>query len=358
MSLATAIRLARSAMVLTVAGWLVACGVGHDPEAADAERLRPQVQFPVETGLWWDACQPGRGFGIELQGNTVFLTAYGYEASGSATWHAGSLQREQGSRFTGSLESYRNGQAIGGSYRAPDAPARAASATLDFQSSRSAMLTVTPVDSGTAQTVSLVRFTTSTGADATGPVGPESGYWWNPARSGRGFMLDVQGSTAVLVSYLYETTGAPAWYLLTGRTAGPTVASGRLEAYADGQTLTGPWRPARALPGSPGPVVWTAVSSNTASLQWPNGEVEPLQRLDFATTAATVAGKRLYFQHCAMCHGLVPAENKDRVLSGANAPDYILATILRSTFGMGYLFSVISEQDAAYLATFLANPRF
>ena len=43
----------------------------------------PQVP---QTGWWWYPAQDGRGFGIEVRGNTLFMSGYLYDDAGKATW--------------------------------------------------------------------------------------------------------------------------------------------------------------------------------------------------------------------------------------------------------------------------------
>lgn len=43
-----------------------------------------------ETGIWWNDQQPGRGYYIDVQGNTLFFIAYSYDNDGSPNFVAGS----------------------------------------------------------------------------------------------------------------------------------------------------------------------------------------------------------------------------------------------------------------------------
>lgn len=50
-----------------------------------------------ETGMWWNPTEPGRGYYIDVQGDTLFFTAYAYE-DGQPVFYAGSgtLQQRSG----------------------------------------------------------------------------------------------------------------------------------------------------------------------------------------------------------------------------------------------------------------------
>ena len=46
--------------------------------------------------------------------------------------------------------------------------------------------------------------------------GPTPGLWWNPAESGRGYQLDLQGDIMVVTTYGFGQNGAPVWYVSAG----------------------------------------------------------------------------------------------------------------------------------------------
>jgi alpha-tubulin suppressor-like RCC1 family protein len=109
-------------------------------------------------------------------------------------------------------------------------------------------------------------------------VGPQSGYWWNPAEGGRGYTIEQNGSSGnvFFAMYLYTASGNPVWYA-----AGPAVMSGStfsapLEAFAGGQTLTGSYHPP-AQGASPGNVSITFTDASDATLTLP-GETIPIMR--------------------------------------------------------------------------------
>ncbi|MEJ0047567.1 MAG: hypothetical protein WDN04_16665 [Rhodospirillales bacterium] len=37
---------------------------------------------------------------------------------------------------------------------------------------------------------------------------PVSGYWWNPAEGGRGFVIEIEGSALYFAGFLYDSSGA------------------------------------------------------------------------------------------------------------------------------------------------------
>lgn len=76
---------------------------------------------------------------------------------------------------------------------------------------------------------------------ATVPIA--NGWYWNPAESGTGFMVEAQGSRAFVGFFMYEAlTGKPIWYTATGDLAlgtdGRYAFTGDLRRYQQGQAVT------------------------------------------------------------------------------------------------------------------------
>jgi len=72
-----------------------------------------------ESGWWWNEAESGRGFSIELQNNTIFMSGFLYEASGAPLWFVASGPYSQtANSFEGDMLSLRGGQCITCSYRA------------------------------------------------------------------------------------------------------------------------------------------------------------------------------------------------------------------------------------------------
>jgi hypothetical protein len=94
------------------------------------------------TGWWWNPSESGRGFSMELQGDHMFIGAYMYDASGNPVWYVADALMQSPSSFTGPLLQFAGGQTLGGTYRAPGAPASVGSLTLQFTSSEQALVTL------------------------------------------------------------------------------------------------------------------------------------------------------------------------------------------------------------------------
>lgn len=111
---------------------------------------------------------------------------------------------------------------------------------------------------------------------------PESGIWWNPAESGRGFLIEVQNGMMLLSAFMYDDAGKATWYA-----SGPsplvndTVYQSKLQQYGAGQTLNGAYKGPSIVNANAGYVTVTFTSSTTATLVMPNGITIPLVRFAF-----------------------------------------------------------------------------
>ncbi|MDO3386859.1 hypothetical protein QWI17_13510 [Gilvimarinus sp. SDUM040013] len=69
---------------------------------------------------------------------------------------------------------------------------------------------------------------------------PESGWWWNPNESGRGYSIEIQDNTVFLAAYTYEseqTAGVnkATWFVASGTLTGTNEFSGQLLEVENGQ---------------------------------------------------------------------------------------------------------------------------
>jgi len=207
-----------------------------------------------ENGWWWNAAQSGRGFFVEKQGNLLFIAAYLYADDGKARWLAALCTLDSATSCSGTLNEYFSGQTLGGAYKTPMVT-QVGQIRLTFTSRTRATL---EWPGGTLELERLVF-----GANRFD--GTTTGWWWHDVESGTGWGFEIQGTTFVIVGYFYDDDGRPVWYLGAGTVTGGNVLSGRLQRYAGGQTLAGPYRP----PGSTvdaGAFTLQLTSPNTANL--------------------------------------------------------------------------------------------
>jgi hypothetical protein len=64
----------------------------------------------------------------------------------------------------------------------------------------------------------------------------------NEAENGRWFFTEVQGDQMFMAGYMYDASGKPVWYESRGAMTSTTTYQGDWYQYANGQTLTGPYK--------------------------------------------------------------------------------------------------------------------
>lgn len=225
--------------------------------------------FTPQTGWWWNPAESGRGFFIEQRGGNLFMAGYLYETDGRATWFTAGGPALNGA-FVGAMTTFRGGQTLTGNYVAPAPGASPGSLTLRFTAPDRATL-----DWPGGRT-SLERFVFGSGAAAL----PESGWWWNPSESGRGFSIETQGNAIFLAGFMYDAAGNPVWYTGQGTVANNAYA-GSWQQFANGQSLAGAYRTPILLDGNVGALTLVFTGPRSANLTLPNGRVLALTRFDF-----------------------------------------------------------------------------
>ncbi len=94
-------------------------------------------------GLWYNPSESGRGYEIDLQGDTMIVSTYVYEDSGEPIWYlsSGTYDHNTG-LFQSTYDSYSNGQCFGCPYQAPELHSGAAGPiTIQFFTNQTALLT-------------------------------------------------------------------------------------------------------------------------------------------------------------------------------------------------------------------------
>jgi hypothetical protein len=103
----------------------------------------PPNSTQPQTGYWYNPAEPGRGYTIEVQNNTLFLAAYMYDGSGNPVWYASGPSTLVGNNtFEGTLTEFSGGQSLTGSYKPPTGTAAVGVVTIQFQTSTTGILTL------------------------------------------------------------------------------------------------------------------------------------------------------------------------------------------------------------------------
>jgi hypothetical protein len=213
------------------------------------------AQATPQTGWWWNPAESGRGFFIEMQGDTLFMAAYLYEADGRATWRVSAGTATGPYSYTGRLLAVSGGQTLLGDYQAPT-EVDAGEIKLQFADSRHGTLT------WPGGSIPIERQVWSADAASFRP----NGWWWNPNESGRGFCIEVKGNTLVMAGFMYDDSGNPLWYLSFGPMATPMRYEGALLRFSGGQTMSGPYHePAYVAVGSVA-IDWASLDQATLTL--------------------------------------------------------------------------------------------
>jgi alpha-tubulin suppressor-like RCC1 family protein len=110
-------------------------------------------------------------------------------------------------------------------------------------------------------------------------VEPQSGLWWNPAESGRGYTIEYNGTNLFMAAYLYDVSGRSTWVGAGPSPMNGSTFSGPLQAYMNGQTLTGTYQIPVQGP-SPGNISITFTDPTHGMLTWPEGTI-PIERFAF-----------------------------------------------------------------------------
>ncbi|MDH5264955.1 MAG: hypothetical protein OEX21_09425, partial [Betaproteobacteria bacterium] len=115
------------------------------------------------------------------------------------------------------------------------------------------------------------------------PQPPQTGWWWNPDESGRGFSIEASGNNLFMAAYLYDVSGRSTWHVAVGPTSlDGSLFNGRLLTFGNGVTLTGPYR-ANTLRPDVGPISLAFDDESHGTLVWPGGTMA-IQRFPVSAT--------------------------------------------------------------------------
>jgi hypothetical protein len=196
-------------------------------------------------GWWWNSNESGRGFFIEQTDGVMYMGGYFYDASGRATWATSGGPVSDPYLYEGRLQTFAGGQSLFGAYRFPSSIVDIGAITIRFADDTHATLTW---PGGTVKLERQVYGDVEAEAwTLNDSFRPQTGWWWNPDESGRGYSIEVQGSSLFLAGFMYDDFGNPLWYF----GAGPMTTERHFESdlllFSGGQTMSGPYRP----PGTP-----------------------------------------------------------------------------------------------------------
>jgi hypothetical protein len=111
---------------------------------------------------------------------------------------------------------------------------------------------------------------------------PEAGFWYNPAEGGRGYVIEIHGTTLFIGGFMYDAAGNAVWYA-SGPAAmvNATTYTSVWQQYGGGQTLTGTWHAANIVNANVGALTLQFSSATAGTLTLPNGSQIPITRFPF-----------------------------------------------------------------------------
>jgi len=236
-------------------------------------KVAPPVAPPA-TGWWWNPSEGGRGFAFETNAANLFFSFFLYAEDGAPTWYLANGAHSAG--YAATLDQYAGGQTLSGAFKEARRRGSAGSVrAVYFGPSNGAL--VWP-----GGTTAIQRYEFVAGGLASGPASgmPETGWWWNPGEPGRGFFLEVQGTTMFLAMFLYDDRGEPVWYSSQNPMVSTGLYQGTLSEHGGGQTLAGAYRAPTTTTGR-GTVSLGFSSRTTGTLTFPDGTQIPIQRFVF-----------------------------------------------------------------------------
>ena len=230
-----------------------------------------------QSGWWWNAAEPGRGYFIEVKNGRFYIDSFLYDKTGIPIWYVTGPGDVSGSRLSGTLDIYAGGQTLTGSYKAPTGPAPQGAMTIVFSDSTHGTIT------WPGGSIPIIRYEIASGSlsAATPSFKPETGWWWNSAEGGRGFSFEVQGEFLYIAGFMYDDSGSPVWYVSGGKMATSNYYEGYWQRCANGQAMSEVFHPATCSVLSSAPVAIYFSSTTSATMRLPDGKQLNLSRFSF-----------------------------------------------------------------------------
>jgi len=243
---------------------------------------------PPQNGWWWNPSESGSGYAIERQGNSIFMAAFLFETSGAATWYATSLTLGQDGFYRGDMTRFVGGKSLLGNYKAPTSNSVVASVTIYFEYADTGTMIITFPNGAPSRTITIYRFGFGTPAAFAPSSGSfQSGWYWNPAESGTGYFIEMQGTQAFIANFMYDTAGQPTWYASVANLSGTNGLAGTLYQYVNGQSIAGAYKSPTLITAGAGNASYSFATASSATMTLPNGAKVPLSRFGFDSSFST-----------------------------------------------------------------------
>ncbi len=121
---------------------------------------------------------------------------------------------------------------------------------------------------------------------------PDSGWYWNPAESGRGFNIEIQDNVLFIAGFIYDTSGNPIWVFSGGPMSDDHTYSGAAFQTANGQPLGGAYRAETTVPFGNATVTWTDTVDAIITINgYSFSETRQIFGFDFTSTTQPMLGE-------------------------------------------------------------------
>ncbi len=127
----------------------------------------------------------------------------------------------------------------------------------------------------------IANFAAAGGTPAPAVI-PETGFWFNPAEGGRGYVIEVHSNGNLFIGgFMYDANGNAIWYA-----SGPGAMSGSnytgvWQQFGNGETLTGAYKPSGVVNPAVGTITVQFLTPTTGTLTLPDGRQISIVRFPF-----------------------------------------------------------------------------
>jgi lysyl endopeptidase len=234
----------------------------------------PNPSSSVQSGWWYDENASGQGFGIEVVNGRLFVGGFLYDSAGAPVWFVSNGAMQTSTFYSGTINQFGGGQSLTGAYRAPFVLASPGTISFNFSSPTTAFMTW-PGGQKNLKRFPIVPGGVESGA-ATGM--PQRGWYFNAAENGRGYMIEVQGSTLFIAGFMYDDSGNPRWFSSFGQMSSTSAYSNSWLSFGFGQTFTSNYRQPTVTNSNVGFIGLNFTTPTTPILTLPTGRQVQLER--------------------------------------------------------------------------------
>jgi len=160
--------------------------------------------------------------------------------------------------------------------------------TIYFEYADTGTMIITFPNGAPSRTITIYRFGFGTPAAFAPSSGSfQSGWYWNPAESGTGYFIEMQGTQAFIANFMYDTAGQPTWYASVANLSGSNGLAGTLYQYTNGQSIAGAYKSPTLITAGAGNASYNFSTASSATMTLPNGAKVPLSRFAFDSSYST-----------------------------------------------------------------------